>query len=127
MTGPVRELPKINIDVTQLKPLAPVEAPPEDTSPMLLEGTESAATENEYVIAIGAAILKHACKISALKMKLANGSFKKVPVWVLNEHALAHVLKVFLAGGEQITDEMLEWKPPEPEKPAVSKIIKAGV
>lgn len=79
-------------------------------SRMLLEGTPDEATENEYVVALGAKIVQHACRMMPLKVKLPNGSHKKIPALVLNEHALAHVLKVFFSGGE-VTDETLAWNP----------------
>lgn len=89
-------------------------------SRMLLGGTADEATENEYVVALGSKIVQHACRMMPMKMKLPNGSHKKVPVLVLNEHALAHVLKVMFSGGE-VTDETLTWNPEMTEGPAVVK------
>ena len=55
-------------------------------SRMLLADTADEATENEYVVAMGAKIVQHACRMMPMKMKLPNGAHKKVPVLVLNEH-----------------------------------------
>lgn len=88
-------------------------------SRMLLDGTPDEATENEYVVALGAKIVQHACRMMPMKMKFANGSHKKVPVLVLNEHALAHVLKVMFSGAE-VTDEALTWYPDAPREVLVA-------
>lgn len=93
-------------------------------SPMLLAGTDDEATENDYVVAIGAAIVTHACRIMPLKINLPNGAKKKVPALVLNEHALAHVLKVMLGGGP-VNAETLTWEPHFEDVKPEEKIIKA--
>ena len=116
--GPVRLPPQ-----PALKPINVKEAelPP---SPMLLAGTPDEATENEYVVALGAKIVEHACRLMPMKIKLPNGASKKMPMLVLNEHALAHVLKVFFRGGN-ITDEELVWKPELAEPPPSDTVLKA--
>ena len=112
--GPVRELPKKGIDLPALpikdtNKLPPLkdELPP---SRMLLPGTPDEATENDYVVALGAKILQHACRVMPMKVKIAGGGYQKRPMFVINEHALAHVLKVFFGDGE-VNDETLAWKP----------------
>lgn len=109
--GHARGLP----DLTDVKPLADTGAPPLAESRMLLEGTPDEASENEYVVALGAKIVQHACRMMPMKVKLPNGASKKVPMLVMNEHALAHVLKVFFSGCE-VTDEALEWHPDQQKK-----------